>query len=619
MLNDHLKKNKINSRVWLLDVGYPFFLATLLLVAITYLFYSGQKHRKLSAQMEERLIRFSLPLASPRIKNNPQQVGVISVSRNLEPMNYIQVMESLIERGVRYLIVQWIPLGPEREDALYPKLIALSQKASQKQSQIHFAVHPSLIKNIPQTAAKQLSILEADLCQDEVQLICLRNPDWSHWLIETLFRDFSENEELRLRLGLKTPRINNPYFVSDNLPSLFPSYLLNLHQIQELKETPKIVFLGLKSDPNPDNHIAKEYLHTQTAFHLKFAQTDTSSIPLHMFWAQITEMFIDNAFIAIAPLWASVSLALVFAMAIVFILLRFNSQTALIFLVMGLGLSPLFNAILMRYAHWYIPLFDSFYVSLSVFFIFAFIRLSYESFQNWRLIFREESQADLSDTKGNFLSLLSHNLNTPIAKMQGLIDILIQSDQDKSNAIAIDLGEAQRLLALVQLNVRFVLMANMLEERQRNEEICRIPMLIKELENSALPSLRRLGINLTLDTDLEDENLHLPFSIDKRAWGLTVLAFLILSLPESIFEAKKETHPELKPLKIKLDLALKEDDQNHVLICTQTFLDTSQLVCIAKKSSFLNEIATQLINALFKNYPGIRHNQWFQITLPLKE
>src|SRR5690606_15763066 len=88
--------------------------------------------------------------------------------------------------------------------------------------------------------------------------------------------------------------------------------------------------------------------------------------------------------------------------------------------------APLLNALLMATVGVFVPVFDVIFAGLSSVVFLAFAKLSLESLRTRRFRLQRQIDSDVADVKGNFISLVSHNLNTPVAKMQGMLDLLNQ-------------------------------------------------------------------------------------------------------------------------------------------------------------------------------------------------
>src|SRR5690606_21294012 len=83
-----------------------------------------------------------------------------------------------------------------------------------------------------------------------------------------------------------------------------------------------------------------------------------------------------------------------------------------------------FNNFSMRYFGFYLPIFDVLYTAFLATLLSAFLGISYNLYRQSVLTAEQEGMAENIDLKSNFLSLVTHNLNTPIAKLKGLFDVI---------------------------------------------------------------------------------------------------------------------------------------------------------------------------------------------------
>lgn len=174
----------------------------------------------------------------------------------------------------------------------------------------------------------------------------------------------------------------------------------------------KIVIIGAEKSPNSQ------------------VQTPIGLVPRHKFWATVTENLTSDSFIykLSSVIYAGFLLGL--TILAILTITNYPQSIALFFLVWLGTLTSAFSA-------W---IFDSFYVwipivsplSLLIFVWVLFI--GYQALKieqaHTRLQQQQNYLAELEQLKNNFVSLISHDLKTPIAKIQGVLDrLLIQSQK----------------------------------------------------------------------------------------------------------------------------------------------------------------------------------------------
>lgn len=158
-------------------------------------------------------------------------------------------------------------------------------------------------------------------------------------------------------------------------------------------------------------------------------QTPLGVFSRHEFWAMATENILTDSFIKkfSSLIYAAFLLALTF-LAIV-ILTRYPQAVALFFLIWLATLTSAFSAWVFDGFYYWIPIVSP--ISLFIFIWVLFI--GYQALKieqaHARLQQQQNYLAELEQLKNNFVSLISHDLKTPIAKIQAVLDrVMTQSN-----------------------------------------------------------------------------------------------------------------------------------------------------------------------------------------------
>lgn len=145
--------------------------------------------------------------------------------------------------------------------------------------------------------------------------------------------------------------------------------------------------------------------------------------------AEILGQIVDNVtekrwINRLSPLLCSLYLLLVVLIA-VGNLVAYPQAVASVFLVwLGLGTSALSIWIFDSFYFW-LPAFSPLALSLVTYIIILGYQLSQQENQNWRLEQEKQLISELEQLRNNFVSLISHDLKTPIAKIQAICDRLL--------------------------------------------------------------------------------------------------------------------------------------------------------------------------------------------------
>lgn len=152
--------------------------------------------------------------------------------------------------------------------------------------------------------------------------------------------------------------------------------------------------------------------------------TPVGQISRHEFWANVTDNYIENRFIQKLPTIVYATALLMLMIISVFIITHY---TQVISLFLFLSLATVWTA----FSMW---TFDTFYIWLPIaspLTLLVLIWIVYIGYQALRIEqahnkLQQEQRyiAELEQLKNNFVSLISHDLKTPIAKIQAVIDRL---------------------------------------------------------------------------------------------------------------------------------------------------------------------------------------------------
>lgn len=112
--------------------------------------------------------------------------------------------------------------------------------------------------------------------------------------------------------------------------------------------------------------------------------------------------------------------------------------------------------------------------------------------RTWRLEQETQASRELEQLKTNFLSMMSHDLKTPIAKIQAICDRLLLSEEvSASQKLAFDLKNLRRSSDDLNRYIRSILQVSQIEARDL--KISRVPIDINESIDRVIERLRSLA------------------------------------------------------------------------------------------------------------------------------
>jgi signal transduction histidine kinase len=551
------------------EIIFPILFGAAFFALISYVIYAGNQRDQLAGRVERQLIRKSLKIMPWRAPAN-SAVSVVNESaedvlrfgsidhsylKGIDLEVYAKALRRVLQFKPKMVVINWVPaVHGTDEFYLRPMLEAIAAAPETTQVLVSYPIYE--IAGLPEEFRTKVKVLEGDDCGFDLQILCQFNPDWDDWIPQRLAR------ELWVESEQGVPRNH----VSDNLPHVRQSYLLNLPNQESLRSfsvgglldatdaelhslVGGIVFIG-SSVEQSFGYKADSTLVRRVRTALVGEETPIEkAVPFHVWLAQIAAMFESRETIAIAPREVTLGMILLLCSLIFVFQWRLGTAASLGIFILYASLYPFLNDALVGYFQIYLPMFDAIYVGLVVFLLAAFGRLSLQAHQRWIELERQKRLESDADIKTNFIAMISHNLNTPVAKMQGLVEML----GIKNSAWVVEAGY-RRLnyqLARLQLAVRAVLITTAAEDRSLARQQFTVIQLRDDLTANLGPILKRFGVRLEMeiDTDPDDEALNFEcFNADARAISFALLAWLWPNL-----------RPEPMGLKAKMCVSRKGD------------------------------------------------------------
>jgi two-component system phosphate regulon sensor histidine kinase PhoR len=163
----------------------------------------------------------------------------------------------------------------------------------------------------------------------------------------------------------------------------------------------------------------------------------------------------------------------------------------------------LFSLGALGFFHWQIPLIPFFLVTVMSYFAFLWMKFGHQETKRWQAEKNAHNLKELDELKSNFLSLMSHDLKTPIAKVQALTERL--------NREARHLTEDQRsILSSIQKSneeLSHYILSILNFQRIESQEIKLqkkshdINLLIEEVAERLSPLAHDRGVDIRLDLE----------------------------------------------------------------------------------------------------------------------
>jgi len=557
--------SEISRRFWWLDVVYPVTLALLLFSGLTYVIYAGQKQMQLSLLAEDETLATALRISSwftsPPVTKSPE-IRTITVSdsdlqnlgtvrgpklRDVPVETYVAALDRLAEAGPARVYLRLLPgLYDLTPGDLEPLAAAIRRHAGRLTVRVVFPRRQA--PTLPESIRAE-PVLDDEPCREypEINIRCSFSADWTDWAVQNV----GDESRTLAAAGVDgtgdsrrtTADSQLAPWASDQFAIGGQSYVLNLPDqtlIPDQSMTslvrgglrvesaadgkPRMVFIGQAlafSEPESQGSAnnASSWVHTPRA-------ESVHGTPLHVFLAQVAAMHAGDQFIAVPRREFVIAATVLFCLMIMAQLVTLDASVALgTWFVFALT-APVANAIAMRSFGAYLPVVDIAYFGLATLVTAGFARLSQAALERFRIEERSKLHAWTTDVKSNFISLLSHNLNTPIAKMQGTLSLL--AIQPSPGLWRSDIRRAEALVAQLDLVVKAVLLSSALDENASTTQAISLERLASDALQQSQGVLRRLGITLTMartdsPQDQQDKSeeaadaLRLPRPLDARS------------------------------------------------------------------------------------------------------
>jgi signal transduction histidine kinase len=506
---------------------FPILVGAILIAMFVQVMIFGGKRENLVSQGESTFIRWSLAfakhLAGPlnsidesgnRLIAKPQVVTISVRDNDLDTLEaapnaqlrdahireYANVLEQVAASNPSWVVISWLTYAhPMTEDYLKPLTTVINRL--NLHGKVTLAVNFFAVGTIPTEFLQTYNLVEARDCGYEINVICALRPDLT-WMPQQIMNRF-----------FISPK---PWHVSLNLPDVGPNILLNLppsssivsHSFLDFRPPVmaaiapgSIVFIGndtLQSLHFRDNKEALQRTYTVNSQSQRTHMKD--GIPWHVFWAEMASMFISEDTIAVVPEWAVLALIVAMTLLMIAAIARWGGSALAPFLAMAAGCYGI-NFFLVSSYKIYLPLTLMLVTEMLVFMAAAFISVAYSSYSKWRFQAEAQLAESTADIKQNFIHLISHNLNTPIAQLRGLLEILsLKNPDDRA------IGKAAISLEIIRLTVRAVLNTTTMAAQELAWEDHSIRNFIHEfLENENI-FFRQTGVNVVISPAEADED-----------------------------------------------------------------------------------------------------------------
>lgn len=287
---------------------------------------------------------------------------------------------------------------------------------------------------------------------------------------------------------------------------------------------------------------------------------ETSSGPIYMtpvgilsraeILAHATDTVLENRWIQRLPFGWYAAGFFVLMMIAVFFITTYPQSVALFFIVWIGTLLAALSAWVFDTFYFWSPAVSPFILLATSWIIFIGYQASKIEKLNFRLQQEQQYLQELEQLKNNFVSLISHDLKTPIAKIQAIVDRLLMQRQDNEELVT-DLRSLRLFSEELNRYIQSILKVLRVESRdfKIQTDVGDINEVIEEALTSLRPLAREKDINIS--TSLEP-----MFSLE---FDTTLIKEVVINLVENAIKYSP------KGGKIEV-VSMEEDDLVHVMV-----------------------------------------------------
>lgn len=210
------------------------------------------------------------------------------------------------------------------------------------------------------------------------------------------------------------------YYPTESFPTYaFEDIVDGRVSAAELKD--KVVIIGTHTGKSFDEYVLTPYSREPTA------------MTTAEFHGNIIETLIRNDAPVRTPLWVNQIVMILISLLTIYVVLSLRPSQGLIILLLtlvGLSFFALFFYIVfgvwIDVAHPFLTIFIFYY-------FFIPYRLIKENRRSWEYYQKNKLLSQVEELKTNFISMMSHDLKTPIARIQGMTEVILQGTTALTN------------------------------------------------------------------------------------------------------------------------------------------------------------------------------------------
>lgn len=428
---------------------------------------------------------------------------------------HLKVLEQVVKRRPKAVVYlnKFDPVDIETKPAVADRFVAIAQQAETQGTRVYFGTdidlsgevlppYPlSLLPHFPATLHKDEPIFAEDKVMRRALLTVLKEP--------TIHMRVAFPEMTREELLEKAKHVRGSYYYG---PAKERFMMIRYPQSTALGPNalgafPAIEFSNALEGKDLDGLEGKILLvHSMRKEEINdYVFTPFSRMvytnPRVLVHASILDTLLKNR--GIVPVRAAVDAVLTFLLALVlaFTAITMSPSRGVAALISLSGALFLTSLVLFRFGYW-LPLVHPLLAMFFTYYLIVPYRAILEYKKRWEVQEKHDLLVQVEELKGNFLSLMSHDLKTPVARIQGLAEMvlrqggLLPAQEDELRQIISSTENLDKFISKI-LNLTKV-ESNEIKLNKKSKDINKIiEQCVQKLEFQA--KAKDIGVQLNLD------------------------------------------------------------------------------------------------------------------------
>ena len=542
--------------------------------------YQGEKHRRLITSLQDLFLDITFSTIGPKPFHSDKNVYHFKLNSHLDWGQKKTILNTLLDFSPSHFYI----FNLENESSFKPgdRLFENLNKNENiaLKTKVFVSFDPSKSVGFEPKVESWIKVLEGDPCEEGRQRICVYNSMWKRWMGQAVFEEFLDDKSI------------SP--LSENLQRVYPSYLLffskqaredELKSLEKIRGKVVVLDLGSKGILRENKDEISSY----------FSQSDYLG---SSFWSDVIRFLIQKDFVYVSTKLGVFFLGFISVCLLFFVVFFTSSYVSVLLVFLLFVFLFLLNILSVSFFRIYIPLADVFFLNFAFVFLFTYLKMSYLSYKRDFDLFRANKIYEMKKFRKIVISIISHNLNTPLAQVSGLLDIVYYADK-KDKSYSHDLSTIQSSLALASLSVKVFLMIISLQNKRVNLALLDLKDFESFLKKELKLCLDPLGFKISFLYE-QPENTNTFFA------SHSLLSSLILSFCYFFYFSGREVNIRIM---MTTDGESSKDDIFINLISNQKIsesffsLDDNSLAPLVKEKEQLDKLIFRYIFAFKESYP----------------